>query len=108
MTQNPFAVVGFVRPGLLRLVTIRVVMSAIDYAVRHVYNHASLAGISHHPFRPLGPPGRLAADDLRQQATARPRTAGTEPGCTSSAWRATSAGDSEFVQHTWLVSNLHV
>ncbi len=46
MTQNPFQVVGFVKPGLLRLVTIRVVMSAIDYAVRHVYNHASLAGIA--------------------------------------------------------------
>ena len=46
VTQNPFAVVGFVKPGLLRLVTIRVVMSAIDYAVRHVYNHASLAGIT--------------------------------------------------------------
>jgi hypothetical protein len=45
VTQNPFAVVGFVRPGLLRLVTMRAVMSAIDYAVRHVYNHADLAGI---------------------------------------------------------------
>jgi hypothetical protein len=45
VTQNPFAVVGFVRPGLLRLVTFRAVMSAIDYAVRHVYNHADLAGI---------------------------------------------------------------
>ncbi len=43
--QNPFAVVGFIKPGLLRLVTIRAVMFAIDYAVRHVYNHASLAGI---------------------------------------------------------------
>ena len=44
-TQNPFAVVGFVRPGLQRLVTMRVVMFAIDYAVRHVYNHDNLAGI---------------------------------------------------------------
>lgn len=44
--QNPFAVVGFVLPGLLRLVTIRVVMSAISYAVRHVYNRTSLAGIT--------------------------------------------------------------
>jgi hypothetical protein len=43
--QNPFAVVGFIKPGLLRLVTIRAVMLAIDYAVRHLYNHASLAGI---------------------------------------------------------------
>jgi len=44
-TQNPFAVVGFIRPGLLRLATIRAVMFAIDYAVRHVYNHDDLAGI---------------------------------------------------------------
>jgi hypothetical protein len=46
VTQNPFAVVGFVKPGLLRLVTIRVVTSAIGYAARHVYNHGSLAGIT--------------------------------------------------------------
>jgi hypothetical protein len=45
VTQNPFAVVGFVKPGLLRLVTIRVVTSAIGYAARHVYNHGGLAGI---------------------------------------------------------------
>lgn len=45
VTQNPFAVVGFVRPGLLRLVTMRAVMAATDYGVRHVYNHADLAGI---------------------------------------------------------------
>ena len=45
VTQNPFAVVGFVRPGLLRLVTMRAVMLATDYGVRHVYNHADLAGI---------------------------------------------------------------
>lgn len=45
VAQNPFAVVGFIRPGLLRLVTIRAVMFAIDYAVRHVYNHDDLAGI---------------------------------------------------------------
>src|SRR5712691_11875999 len=44
-TQNPFAVVGFVRPGLLRLMTMRTVMFATDYAVRHVYNHDNLAGI---------------------------------------------------------------
>ena len=45
VTQNPFAVAGFVRPGLLRLVTMRAVMLATDYGVRHVYNHADLAGI---------------------------------------------------------------
>lgn len=45
VTQNPFAVVGFVKPGLLRLVTLKVVTSGIDYAARHVYNHGGLAGI---------------------------------------------------------------
>jgi hypothetical protein len=44
-TQNPFAVVGFVKPGPLRRVTFRAVLFLINYAVRHVYNHANLAGI---------------------------------------------------------------
>jgi len=43
--QNPFAVVGSLKPGWLRLVTIRVVLLAINYAARHIYTHASLAGI---------------------------------------------------------------
>jgi hypothetical protein len=46
VTQNPFAVVGFVKPSRLRQLTFRAVMFAIDYAVRHVYGHASLAGIT--------------------------------------------------------------
>lgn len=44
-TQNPFAVVGFVKPGGLRRWTFRAVLFLINYAVRHVYNHANLAGI---------------------------------------------------------------
>jgi hypothetical protein len=44
--QNPFAVVGFIQPGLLRLATIRGVMLALNYAVRHVYNDGSLGGIT--------------------------------------------------------------
>ncbi len=44
-TQNPFAVVGFVKPSRLRRLTFRAVLFGIGYAVRHVYNHASLAGI---------------------------------------------------------------
>ena len=43
--QNPFAVVGFLKPGRLHLVTIRVVLLAINYAVRHLFSHADLAGI---------------------------------------------------------------
>jgi len=46
VTQNPFAVVGFVKPSRLRRLTFRAVLFAIGYAVRHVYNHASLAGIT--------------------------------------------------------------
>ena len=46
VAQNPFAVVGFVKPSRLRQLTFRAVMFAIDYAVRHVYNRASLAGIT--------------------------------------------------------------
>lgn len=46
VTQNPFAVIGFVKPSRLRQLTFRAVMFAIDYAVRHLYNHASLAGIT--------------------------------------------------------------
>jgi hypothetical protein len=43
--QNPFAVVGSLKPGWLRLATIRVVLLAISYAARHIYTHAGLAGI---------------------------------------------------------------
>jgi hypothetical protein len=45
VTQNPFVVVGFIKPGRLHLITIRVVLMAISYAARHVYNHANLAGV---------------------------------------------------------------
>jgi len=44
-TQNPFAVVGFVRPGRLRQLTFRAVLFLTDYGVRHIFNHDSLAGI---------------------------------------------------------------
>jgi hypothetical protein len=44
-TQNPFAVVGFVRPGRLRQLTFRAVLFLTDYGVRHIFRHDSLAGI---------------------------------------------------------------
>jgi hypothetical protein len=44
-TQNPFAVVGFVRPGRLRQLTFRAMLFLTDYGVRHIFNHDSLAGI---------------------------------------------------------------
>ena len=45
VTQNPFAVVGFIRPGLLRRLSLQAVMFATDYVVRHITTHADLAGI---------------------------------------------------------------
>jgi hypothetical protein len=48
--QNQFnavssAGVGFVKPGIVRRITAEVVLRGIDYAARHVYNHANLAGV---------------------------------------------------------------
>lgn len=37
--------VGFVKPGIVRRVTAEVVLRGIDYAARHVYNHANLGGV---------------------------------------------------------------
>jgi hypothetical protein len=45
VAHNPFAVVGFLKPGLFRAVLTRVVLFAISYAVRHVLNRGSLAGV---------------------------------------------------------------
>jgi len=45
VTQNPFAVVGFLRTSRLRQLTFRAVMFLTDYGVRHIFTHDSLAGI---------------------------------------------------------------
>jgi hypothetical protein len=45
VAHNPFAVVGFLKPGTFRAVLTRVVLFAINYAVRHVLNRGSLAGV---------------------------------------------------------------
>lgn len=45
VAHNPFAVVGFLKPGRFRAVLTRVVLFAISYAVRHVLNRGSLAGV---------------------------------------------------------------
>ena len=45
VTQNPFAVVGFLKAGRLRQLTTRAVMFLTDYGVRHIFTHDSLAGI---------------------------------------------------------------
>ena len=44
-TQNPFAVVGFLKPGRLRQLTVRAVMFLTAYGVRHIFTHDSLAGV---------------------------------------------------------------
>ena len=37
--------VGFVKPGIVRRVTTEVVLRGVEFAARHVYNHANLAGV---------------------------------------------------------------
>jgi len=44
-TQNPFAVVGFLKPDRLRQLTARAVFFLTDYGVRHIFTHGSLAGV---------------------------------------------------------------
>jgi len=43
--QNPFTGVGEIKPGLIRLVTIRVALAGLNFACRHLYSRDNLAGI---------------------------------------------------------------
>jgi hypothetical protein len=43
--QNPFTGVGEIKPGLVRLVTMRVALAGLGLACRHAYNRDTLAGI---------------------------------------------------------------
>jgi len=45
VTQNPFAVVGFLKTSPLRQLTARAVFFLTDYMVRHFFAHDSLAGV---------------------------------------------------------------
>src|SRR5215831_5127557 len=45
VTQNPFAVVGFLKTSPLRQLTARAVFFLTDYMVRHFFTHDSLAGV---------------------------------------------------------------
>lgn len=45
VVQNPFTAIGFVKPGPFRRMTILGVLNGIAYAVRHVFNRGSLAGV---------------------------------------------------------------
>ncbi len=44
-TQNPYAVVGFLKPGRLHVLTTRAVQLATSYGTRHLFTHDSLAGV---------------------------------------------------------------
>lgn len=44
-TQNPYAVIGFIKPGRLHLLTMRAVQLATSYGARHLFTHDSLAGV---------------------------------------------------------------
>jgi hypothetical protein len=45
VAQNQFSALGFVKPGPFRRLLVNVVLFATNYAARHVFNHADLAGI---------------------------------------------------------------
>jgi hypothetical protein len=43
--QNQFSAIGYIKPGWFRLLTVRAVLIAIDYSVRHIFNREDLAGV---------------------------------------------------------------
>lgn len=43
--QNPFTAVGFVKPGAVRRVTMKVALRGLDLGCRHVYHRDNLAGV---------------------------------------------------------------
>ena len=45
VTQNQFNAIGWVKPGWFRRTTIIAVLTAIDFAARHVFRRADLAGV---------------------------------------------------------------
>src|SRR5207237_8413348 len=44
--QNPFTSAGFLKPGLFRRLTASVVLWGTDFLARHVFNHATLIGVT--------------------------------------------------------------
>jgi hypothetical protein len=43
--QNPFTAVGLLKPGLLRLATMRVALAGLNWACRHLFARDNLAGV---------------------------------------------------------------
>jgi len=45
VAQNQFSAVGYVKPGMLRRMTLSSILWVVDYATRHVFNRGRLAGV---------------------------------------------------------------
>jgi hypothetical protein len=45
VVQNPFTAIGRVKPSRFRRLTLVVILFYLDYATRHVFNRANLAGV---------------------------------------------------------------
>lgn len=44
--HNPFSGAGYVKPGLIRKVTVRAALRLLDYGSQHIYNSGSLSGVT--------------------------------------------------------------
>lgn len=44
--QNPFSGVGYIKPGLMRHVTVRIALRLLDYGSKHIYNNGRLTGVT--------------------------------------------------------------
>jgi hypothetical protein len=45
VVQNQFGAVGYVKPGFLRMTTLRVVLWLVNYTTRHIFNRGRLTGV---------------------------------------------------------------
>ncbi len=43
--HNQFSAVGYLKPGKLRLITLRVVLAVVNFGVRHLFNKGNLTGV---------------------------------------------------------------
>jgi hypothetical protein len=45
VAQNQFSAIGYIKPGLFRLLTVLGILQGINYGVRHIFNRDDLAGV---------------------------------------------------------------
>ncbi|KYC40757.1 hypothetical protein WA1_24280 [Scytonema hofmannii PCC 7110] len=45
VVQNQFSAVGYIKPGLFRQITVRVLLWLVNFASRHIFNNGNLAGV---------------------------------------------------------------